>query len=194
MCALIVHEQVSMSELPQFHIRTVCAVALAALMAGLGGCSGVGQSMAGALTLYRPEVVQGNFVSKEQVETLQPGMTRLQVRDALGTPLLSSMFHGDRWDYIFTMKRQGVEAQSYRLTVFFKDDVLDRFKGDEMPSENEFVQRISRKRKIKVPPLVATEAQLAKVAPAGAPLPAASAPAIAAEPGSYPPLEPESTR
>jgi outer membrane protein assembly factor BamE len=194
MCGLIVHEQVSMSEFPQIHVRAICAAVLAALAAGLGGCGGVGrmtQGMADVLTLYRPEVVQGNFVSKEQVQALQPGMTRLQVRDVLGTPLLTSVFHGDRWDYVFTMKRQGVEAQSYRLTVFFKDDVLARFDGDEMPSENEFVQRISRERKIKVPALEATEEQLAKFTPvADAPLPAASAPAAAARPGSYPPLEP----
>ncbi|MDR1967144.1 MAG: outer membrane protein assembly factor BamE [Burkholderiaceae bacterium] len=187
-----------MSELLQFHIRTVRAVALAALIAGLGGCGGFGSATRGvadALTLYQPEVVQGNFVSKEQVAALQPGMTRLQVRDALGTPLISSMFHGDRWDYVFTMKRQGVEAQSYHLTVFFKGDVMERFNGDEMPSENEFAQRISRKRQVKVPPLEATEAQLAKFPPAaGAPLAAASKPAAAAQSGSYPPLEPEPAR
>jgi outer membrane protein assembly factor BamE len=47
-------------------------------------------------------VVQGNFVSREQVEFLKPGMTRQQVRDVLGTPLVASLFHADRWDYVFT--------------------------------------------------------------------------------------------
>ena len=40
---------------------------------------------------------------------------------------------------MFTLKRQGVEPQSRKLTVFFKDDVLERFEGDAMPSEAEFV-------------------------------------------------------
>ncbi len=169
---------------------------LAVLVSALGACASFDsatRSVADVLTIYRPEVVQGNFVSKEQVAALQPGMTRLQVRDVLGTPLMASLFHGDRWDYVFTMKRQGVEPQHYRLTVFFDGDALARFDGDEMPSETEFVQRIGRERKIKVPVLQATEEQLAKFPAAGAaaePAAAASEPTAQATPGgSYPPLE-----
>ena len=68
------------------------------------------QRFADSITPYKVEVVQGNFVSKEQVEALKPGMSRQQVRDILGTPLVTSVFHGDRWDYVFTLKRQGVRA------------------------------------------------------------------------------------
>ncbi|WP_243457558.1 outer membrane protein assembly factor BamE [Ottowia testudinis] len=171
---------------------------LAVLAAALGACSSFEQGTRGiadTLTLYRPEVVQGNFVSKEQVAALQPGMSRVQVRDILGTPLVTSLFHGDRWDYVFTMKRQRVEPQNYRLTVFFKGDAMERFEGDEMPTEAEFVQRISRARKAKVPALEATEDQLAKFPAASAdavpPAGAAPAPADNAVPAlSYPPLEP----
>jgi outer membrane protein assembly factor BamE len=156
-------------------------VSLALCVAALvGACSSFNEAtrdMANALTLYKPEVVQGNFVSKEQVAQLQPGMTRQQVRDLLGTPLMTSLFHEDRWDYVFTIERQGVKPQQYRLTLFFKGDALDRFEGDEMPSENEFVQRIGRDKTYKVPPLEATEEQLAKF-----PAPGASAAAAAAAP------------
>jgi hypothetical protein len=64
------------------------------------------------ITPYKIDVIQGNFVSKEQVEQLRPGMTRDQVKATLGTPLMASLFHADRWDYVFTLKRQGVEPQS----------------------------------------------------------------------------------
>jgi outer membrane protein assembly factor BamE len=119
-------------------------------------------------------------------------MTRLQVRDTLGTPLIASVFHAQRWDYVFTMQRQGVQPQRYRLTVFFNGDVLERFDGDEMPSENEFVQRIGRERKLKVPALEATEEQLAKFPVASSPADDDAPPvAETAQPtGSYPPLEP----
>ncbi len=174
------------------HARMTARVMPALLAAALAACSSFDRGtrdVADAITLYRPEVVQGNFVSKEQVAALQPGMTRLQVRDILGTPLVSSVFHSDRWDYVFTMKRQGVDPQRYRLTLFFQGDALDRFDGDDMPTEAEFVQRISRQRKIKVPPLQATEDQLAKFPVT----PAATAPdgaASEAQPAlSYPPLE-----
>jgi outer membrane protein assembly factor BamE len=187
-----------MSDFSPTLVRAIRMAALAALAAGLGACGTVNratQNAAHMMIFYEPEVVQGNFVSKEQVAALKPGMTRLQVRDALGTPLLASPFHGERWDYVFTIKRQGVAAQSYHLTAYFNGDTLDHFDGDDMPSETEFVQRISRKRDIKVPPLEATDAQLAKFPPAAADAPqsAASAPAAPAQPsGSYPPLEPAS--
>jgi outer membrane protein assembly factor BamE len=149
--------------------------------------------MADAMTLYKPEVVQGNFVSNEQATQLRQGMTRLQVRDLLGTPLVTPVFENNRWDYVFTISRQGVPPQHYRLTLYFSDDSLERFEGDKMPSEKEFVQRISgHTRKDKVPPLQATPEQLKQFAAAN-PAPIASAPraaASAAAPGkTYPPLE-----
>jgi len=150
------------------------------------------QRLAGIIEPYRAQIVQGNFVSREQVAYLQPGLTRQQVREVLGTPLLASVFHADRWDYVFTLRRQGVDPQAYRLTLFFKGDTLERFEGDTMPTEAEFVASLdvaARKGKRVVPPLEATPAQLERF-----PVPAttaASAPtAIAVPPTTaYPPLE-----
>ena len=113
------------------------------------------------ITPYKVDVIQGNFVSREQVEQLQAGMTRDQVKSVLGTPLLTSLFHADRWDYVFTLKRQGIEPQSFKYTVFFKGDQLERFSGDSMPSEAEFISTLSNKRVLgKVPVLQASEEQL----------------------------------
>ena len=168
-------------------------VALLALTAALAGCSTFGnatQKMANAMTLYKPEVIQGNFVSREQVQALQPGMTRLQVREILGTPLVTSLFHEDRWDYVFTLKRQGVEPQQYRLTTWFDGDALARIDGDQMPSETEFVDRISPKRKVKVPKLEATEEQLERFPTTDEPEPEpVLTDVMPAAPGTYPPLE-----
>ncbi len=143
------------------------------------------------ITPYKIEVVQGNFVSKQQVEQLKPGMPRAMVRDVLGTPLLTSVFHADRWDYVFTLKRQGSEPQALKFTVFFKGDALERFEGDEMPSETDFVAKLDSKRKLgKVPVLEMTEEQL-KAAEKKAPASVASTPAPVSAPAasSYPPLE-----
>ena len=104
-------------------LRVASLVATLAL-AGCGSFDGAGNRVVGFITPYKAEVVQGNFVSKEQVAALQPGMSRLQVRDILGTPLLTSVFHADRWDYVFTLRRQNVEPQAYKLAVFFKGDAL----------------------------------------------------------------------
>jgi outer membrane protein assembly factor BamE len=161
----------------------------------LGACSSVGDGARGALTAitpYKVSVVQGNFVSKEQVALLKSGMTRQQAREILGTPLLTDIFHADRWDYVFTIHRQGVEPQQRRLTLHFKGDVLDRFEGDPMPSEEEFVATLDTRRNSGKPPtLEATEDQLKKYAPPKDDKPSAAAPATPAAPlpAAYPPLE-----
>lgn len=164
--------------------------AFGALLPGCGSLDSAGQRVAGVVQPYRPQVVQGNFISREQVEFLRPGITREQVRDILGTPLVTSVFHGDRWDYAFTLRRQGIEPQAFRLSVFFKDDRLDRIEGDTPPTEAEFADSVDKRRPAKVPVLEATEAQLSRFAPPKRE--AASAPAQPAgvSAGRYPPLEP----
>lgn len=179
-----------MPAMPLRQLRLVLAAAAAfALLAGCGSMRSPG-GLASSLAPYKVEVVQGNFVSKEQVQALQSGMSRDQVRQILGTPLVTDLFHADRWDYVFTLKRQGVPPQERRLTLFFKGDTLDHFEGDTMPSEAEFVATLDRRKPGKVPRLEATEAEL-KAFSAKQPKPAAEPPAPAAPPPtSYPPLEP----
>ena len=84
---------------------------------------------------YRPDVHQGNIITKEMVEQLRLGMTREQVRFMLGTPLLTSEFHKDRWDYVYYLNPRKGEVQNRKLTVFYKDNKLDSFRSDEMPQE-----------------------------------------------------------
>jgi outer membrane protein assembly factor BamE len=179
------------------HLRRLwLLLAAVAGSVSLGACSSIGDSTRGALTTitpYKVEVVQGNFVSKQQVEALKPGMTRQQVREILGTSLLSDVFHANRWDYVFTIRRQGVEPQQRRLTVFFNGELLDHFEGDPMPSEEEFVATLdTRARSGKVPKLEASEDELKKFEPskdakaANADEPAKPLPPL---PPSYPPLE-----
>jgi outer membrane protein assembly factor BamE len=115
--------------------------------------------------LYKADVVQGNFVSKEQVAALRTGMPKPQVRNILGTPLLTDIFHADRWDYVFTMSRNGAAPTPRRLTVYFKGETLDKWDGDVMPSEVEFVQSLDSGRKVgTIPPLAASERELADFA------------------------------
>lgn len=171
-----------------------CAVWLAVIAtAALTACSAISSklpSVESVVTPYKIDIVQGNVVTREQSEALRPGMARDQVRDLLGSPLLTSVFHGDRWDYVFTFRRQGLPTQSRRLTVFFKDGVLERFESDPLPSEAEFVASLDSTRKAgKIPPLEATEAQLKAFATSNAAAAEPSTPAPAVPAASYPPLE-----
>jgi outer membrane protein assembly factor BamE len=164
---------------------------LVALPLALGGCSSLqsSNSFLGFITPYRVEVQQGNVVTREQMAHVQPGMTRAQVRDALGSPLLTDPFHAERWDYVFTIRRPGAEPQVRRVEAHFAGDVLQRVEtGGELPSEREFDDSIDTfKAPRTVPVLALTEAQLQALPQPKAPAAAASAAPPPAR--SYPPLE-----
>ena len=169
-----------------------------AALAGLalGGCGSVTDSTSSAsrffdsLSPYKPEVVQGNFVSGEQVKLLKPGLTRAQVKELLGSPMVTSVFHQNRWDYVFSIKRLGVQTQLRKLTVFFNGDVVDHFEGDTMPTEAEFVNSIDtgQRKGGSVPELNASPEALQAAAAKSAASQAAPA-ALAPLPANYPTLE-----
>ena len=97
---------------------------------------------------YRPDIQQGNFVSQEMLNQLKAGQTRDQVRFLLGSPLLLDAFHADRWDYPFYLARGNGELTTSRVTVFFKDDVVERFEGGNLPSERDYIDRIAGPAKV----------------------------------------------
>jgi outer membrane protein assembly factor BamE len=83
------------------------------------------------LTPYRMEIQQGNYVTQEMVGQLKPGLTRDQVRFVMGTPLVSDIFHEERWDYVFVRQRaNSQEVERRRIAVFFEDGKLKRVDGD----------------------------------------------------------------
>jgi outer membrane protein assembly factor BamE len=99
---------------------------------------------------YVPDIVQGNFISSEQYAKLQLGMSREQVRQILGTPLLASYFHANRWDYVFEFKRSGQRiAKERHVTVFFDGEKVVKFEGDALPTEIELVAEIDNYAKTK---------------------------------------------
>jgi outer membrane protein assembly factor BamE len=111
------------------------ALALTALSM-LTACESVREWTPSIIQPYRVDVQQGNVVTKEMVDQLATGMTRDQVRFLLGTPALVSVFHQDRWDYVYLLKRgKGSDKQSRRLTLYFKDNRVERYEADEMPPE-----------------------------------------------------------
>ncbi|MBA3032399.1 MAG: outer membrane protein assembly factor BamE [Gammaproteobacteria bacterium] len=95
----------------------------------LAACSGTPE-VTSYLSPYRVDVRQGNYVTQDMVARLKPGMSRDQVRFALGTPLVTDMFHADRWDYVYRFQPGRGAAQLRRLVVFFEDGKLVRVGGD----------------------------------------------------------------
>ncbi|HJV27602.1 MAG TPA: outer membrane protein assembly factor BamE [Aromatoleum sp.] len=85
---------------------------------------------------YRIDVRQGNYVDQEMIGRLKKGMTRDQVRFALGTPLVTDVFHAARWDYVYAFRPGRGEPQQRVLSVFFDGDKLDHVEGDVTPGDS----------------------------------------------------------
>ncbi|MBP0630114.1 MULTISPECIES: outer membrane protein assembly factor BamE [unclassified Cupriavidus] len=132
-------------------MRPTLVVSLLAAALLAGACSAydsTSRKVANAITPYRINIVQGNFVSREAASQLRAGMTREQVKFLLGTPLLTDVFHANRWDYVFSFRRGNTAVvQQRRYTVFFEGDQLVKFGGDELPSEYELIAEIDGMKK-----------------------------------------------
>ena len=130
-------------------------------MAGLllTGCESLQRtdSFLGFITPYRIDIVQGNAITQEQAALIKPGLTRLQVRDVLGTPLVADPFHTNRWDYIFTLRRPNTDVQRRSVVVTFEGDVVKTMEAPDLPSEREFVASISRFKDPRAPKLELSE-------------------------------------
>lgn len=143
------------------HLACICGLSVA-----VSSCAWIDQPLgfvARSINPYRFELIQGNVITKEQLEVIRPGMSKNQVKEVLGTPLITSLFHEERWDYAFTVRRSGQEIQKKKLAVFFDKEQMLRFESDPLPSEAEFAATIDIRRPSlnKVPSMKATPEQLA---------------------------------
>ncbi len=111
--------------------RTVVVIA-ALLVAGCATIDTYAPTLR-SFGVYKLDVNQGNFLSQDMVDKLRVGQTKQQVRLVLGTPLIVSVFRDDRWDYDYEFIKQGRVVEHRKLTVYFADDKLARWEGDEMP-------------------------------------------------------------
>ena len=115
--------------------RVARSAALTAAIVALGGCSTVDQYVPTwrSFGVYKIDINQGNYLSQDMVDKLKVGMTQAQVKQVLGTPLITSPFRPDRWDYVYEYSRQGRVVEHRNFATYFADGKLTRWEGDEMP-------------------------------------------------------------
>ncbi|MES9872142.1 MAG: outer membrane protein assembly factor BamE [Candidatus Sedimenticola sp. 6PFRAG7] len=133
----------------------------ASLLAGCESAQKVGDAIPNALNemplIYRIDVQQGNVLTQETLNKLQPGMTKSQVRYLMGTPMLVDAFHQNRWDYIYSMKEGGDERDQERVALFFENDRLVRIEGDLRPQPETDPMQVEEEAVITVPDHVPQE-------------------------------------
>lgn len=89
-------------------------------------------SLAGCV--YKIDIQQGNIVSQDMVDKLQPDMTRSQSRFVMGSALIQDTFHPNRWDYVYTIQPGGGSRLQERATLFFNEqEQLSGLSGDFVP-------------------------------------------------------------
>ncbi len=84
----------------------------------------------GCVRVYKIDVQQGNDLSERQLEGLNVGMDRQQVRALLGTPLIDDPFRQDRWDYFYALREgNSKDTTRRRMSLYFEGETLARIDG-----------------------------------------------------------------
>ena len=107
-------------------------IIITASFTGLVACNNIGSMDFPGV--YKISIPQGNIITQDMVDQLQPGMSKRQVIFVMGTPLVRDPFFQDRWDYIYSFQPGGGQRGQERISVFFVDDQLVSFEGDFVPS------------------------------------------------------------
>jgi outer membrane protein assembly factor BamE len=85
-------------------LMTAC---MALTLSGLSGC------------VHRIDIQQGNFLDSEDIDRVSVGMTRVQVRSLLGTPMVADPFKTSRWDYVYYLKQGRLKRPQQRHFIVF---------------------------------------------------------------------------
>ena len=84
--------------------------------------------------VYRIDIPQGNVVTQEMLNRLEPGMSKQQVSLVMGTPLVVDPFHPDQWVYLYRLRKGGEAVEERRIELQFQNDRLQRVTGDVKPA------------------------------------------------------------
>ena len=103
-------------------MRRIILLLLATFLAGCGS------------VVHRIDIQQGNLVAPESFARLKVGMTKAEVRNVMGSPLLTDPFRKDRWDYYFRNERRGRLIETNAVALWFEGDKLARIEGSPTAS------------------------------------------------------------
>lgn len=88
--------------------------------------------------MHRIDIQQGNFLEAKDIDRISVGMTRVQVRALLGTPMVADPFQASRWDYIYYLKKgrnKSVERRHF-IVHFDAEDKVTRIDRPTAPARS----------------------------------------------------------
>ena len=79
--------------------------------------------------VYKLSVQQGNVITQEMVDRLEPGMSRNQVEYVMGRPVLQDPFNQDEWVYLYSLEVPDLFTQAFKMVLTFEGDTLATIAG-----------------------------------------------------------------
>jgi len=107
--------------------------------------------------VHKIDIQQGNVINQDEVNLLEPGMTRRQVRFIMGSPMIADVFHQDRWDYVYLFQPGYGEILEERVTLYFDNDALSRVSGTLHPDAADTASARPQQVTLVVPPEIRVE-------------------------------------
>lgn len=74
--------------------------------------------------LYHPPLAQGNVINPAAFDELKPGMSKAEVINLVGEPVLSTPFTPDTWRYVYTLREHNQLVSNKQVTLYFNGDTL----------------------------------------------------------------------
>lgn len=82
-------------------------------------------------SIQRLEIEQGNIITTEKVNQLHRGMSEEEVKDIMGTPLMTTFFTPNRMEYIYTLQKSNQQRLQKRVICIFQNgrlqEIIQRF-------------------------------------------------------------------
>ncbi|NOR66174.1 MAG: outer membrane protein assembly factor BamE [Woeseiaceae bacterium] len=77
------------------------------------------------------------MLKQEDLDQVEVGMTRRQVRFLLGTPMIDDPFHDGRWDYVYYLKLGRDDAIFKRwISIYFEDEKVSELMDGQQLNPN----------------------------------------------------------
>ena len=91
-------------------------------------------SLCGCGLIYKLPTRQGNVIEQKELDKLQLGMSRDQVKFVLSTPIAASSLQPNRWDYLGYYKSPRGKVFNRTVSLYFEADQLARMEGTAAPA------------------------------------------------------------
>ena len=101
--------------------------------------------------IYKVDIQQGNVITQEMLAQLRIGMDKKKVNFVMGSPIIMDTFHGNRWDYLYTVQTKGGRPKRRRITLFFENELLARIEGNVVPAAGQIAVDTRQDMTVEVP-------------------------------------------